>query len=100
MRATEYSVPIDLDAHIDAVFYVTGLPPRITQGNRRPTEHTSQFSLEGKSVTPIVLNSMYNVSWPPAITNIGSLGVFASFGQGYVPSDIGKSIQLISLPSS
>ncbi len=88
VRAMEYSLPVELDAHVEAVFKVAELPPVV---NGKPiiiTEHNlaveESISTEGTLingyVTPQFLSNLYNIQ-----SNVGSANtrqsIFASLDQ-------------------
>lgn len=92
VRAHEYSIDSQLDAHISTVLQTVQLPAR----------YNKQFIKEVKvgatgQITPQVINSYYNVTTNNGL-NLGSQAVFESLGQYYSPADLSQFQQTYSLP--
>lgn len=91
VRAEKYSIPRDLEPHIESVFNTIQMPPQIFGDNTSPkiVPHDivgSAYNFPGHT-TPARIRAAYNVG-----TTKGSVkstqGVFAAASQYYTPSDV------------
>jgi tripeptidyl-peptidase I len=87
VRAESYSIPRELEVHVESVFNTVQMPYR--QSNTR------NFKLQGSSthITPDILKSAYNMG-----TSVGTAsstqGIYASINQNFSPDDL-SAFQLI-----
>ena len=97
IRADSYSVPIELDQHIHAVFRVAGLPSAITTTPHQNIDHSHQIlkdSLISKEitissnnyVTPINLASIYNIYGTG--NSLGSQTAYGTVNITFAQSDV------------
>lgn len=92
LRSVEYSLPVELNEHVETVFNTVQLPP-VNAQRLRPTLKSGKAG----SVTPALLNSYYNIK-----SNIGnslaSQSLFESLGQYYSPNDLTQFEQTYGVP--
>ena len=93
-RATEYSLPRTLAAHIHDVFLAIDIPPLIT-GNVAYSATPNSASLG--LVTPALLNSYYSITSNTGSTSVAQ-DVFASLDQTFSPSDLTAFQSTFGLP--
>ena len=116
VSAERYSIPVELDEHVDGVFYVIDVPIESTRGKLKltPIPEGSGMSDLGTSVnklgtfgneftqygviTPYSLRAYYNMSGDTSGSSASTQGIFSAAGQYYSPSDILAFQTLIGLP--
>ena len=98
VSAERYSIPVELDEHVDGVFYVIDVPIESTRGKLKltpvPEESLKTMSNFGNNynlpnmITPSSLRAYYNMSGDTSGSSASTQGIFSAAGQYYSPSDI------------
>ena len=96
VSAEQYSIPVELDPHVEGALYVIDIPVEtITSQSRFITEesitqdgvYSKQFLASG-FITPSQLRAYYNISSSVSGSSVSTQGIFASTGSYYSPSDL------------
>ena len=107
-RMKEYSLPIELVEHVTTVYNTVQFPSVIVQtgpvvmtnnnNNNNNTSNTAtSLSAATGSVTPALLNSVYNIASNKG-NNLASQAVYAALGEAISPSDLTAFQKLFSIP--
>ena len=89
IRATDYSIPAELEEFVQSVYGTVQLPPRAAPKKALYSKAEAAALPITGSVTPAVLNSYYNI---PSNTGnaLGSQCLFESLDQSYSPADLSQ----------
>jgi len=98
IRASDYSIPIELSDHVEAVFNTVQLPLRQAPKKQLVSKAAAAALPITGSITPKVLNEYYHISSNTG-NSLASQCLFESLDQSYSPSDLSTFEANYNLPS-
>jgi len=98
IRASQYSLPVELTNFVETVFNTVQLPPRTPPKKQLVAKEASAALPITGSITPAVLNSYYHITTNTG-NSLASQCLFESLDQSYSPSDLSTFETNYGLPS-
>ena len=96
VRADSYSVPSELDIHVESVLNIVEVPNDAHVPILEPKTRSESFETSGtSSINPATLRSFYNMSVKATGSSKSTQMVYAAIKQYFSPSDL-RSFQIIT----
>ena len=97
VRADSYSVPSELDIHVESVLNIVEVPNDAHVPILKPKTRSESFETSGttSSIDPATLRSFYNMSVKATGSSKSTQMVYAAIKQYFSPSDL-RSFQIIT----
>lgn len=96
LRSMDYSVPMDISMHVEAIFNTVQLPPRRAFSVAFPSLN-STMTADVATITPAKLNSFYHIPSNKGNT-LASQSLYESLEQYYSPNDLTAFQKRFNLP--